>query len=220
MPPIEMNDLLDERGVIVATMQSLYKVLESDPGQLDRLARLTSCIVVDEAHHSTAKSYSKVLRKMHFNWDNRKNEVSELGIVLIGLTATPFRGTGDAVERANLKNRYADIFYPDIPYYDGSGGDKNQLPHALIDCQPSAYAGDHVRILGERSYDRDGHIGDDGYEWTIEKTRPFIHVYRTAGEHDGESLIKKMSGQNIDERFKDPGEYKITLTVTDNEGDM
>ena len=218
LPPMEMSDLLDERAVIVATMQSLDKVLKKDPDQLDRLARITSCIVVDEAHHSTARSYSDVLRKMHFNWDNRKREISELGIVLIGLTATPFRGTGGAEEKANLKRRYGDIFYPDIPYYGGGG---NQLPHALIDCQPSAHAGDYVRILGERSYDRDGYIRDDGYAWTIEKTRPFIHVYRSPGEAaDSGGEVRRASGRkNIVERFDDPGEYKITLTVTDNEGD-
>lgn len=219
LPPMEMSDLLDERAVIVATMQSLDKVLKNDPGQLDRLARLTSCIVIDEAHHSTAKSYSDVLRKMHFNWDNRKKEISELGIVLIGLTATPFRGTGDTVEKANLKRRYGDIVYPDIPYYDGGGGGRNQLPHALIDCQPSAHAGDYIRILGERSYDRDGYIRDDGYAWTIEKTRPFIHMFRVAGEADDGGKAKRLDGRNIAVRLDDPGEYKITLTVTDNEGD-
>ena len=220
LPSMEMSDLLDERGVIVATMQSLDKVLKKDPGQLDRLARLTSCIVVDEAHHSTARSYTNVLRKMHFNWDNRKREISELGIVLIGLTATPFRGTGDAEEKAQLKRRYGDVVYPDIPYYDGGGGGGNERPHALIDCQPSAYAGDPVRILGERSYDRDGYIRDDGYEWTIERTRPFIDVYRSPGEAGGEGKARRIGGQkNIVEQLDDPGEYKITLTVTDNEGD-
>ena len=219
LPPMEMADLLDERAVIVATMQSLDKVLKKDPGQLERLARLTSCIVVDEAHHSTAKSYSDVLSRMHFNWNNRKKEISELGIVLIGLTATPFRGTGDAEEKAQLTRRYGGVVYPDIPYY-GDGGDKNQRPHALIDCQPSAYAGDHVRILGERSYDRDGHIRDDGYIWAIEKTRPFIDMYRGRGASGGGDRAKIKSGQkNIVERFSAPGEYKITLTVTDNEGD-
>ena len=221
LPSMEMGDLLDERAVIVATMQSLDKVLKNDPGQLDRLARLTSCIVVDEAHHSTARSYSDVLRKMHFNWDNRKKEISELGIVLIGLTATPFRGTGDAEEKNQLKRRYGDVVYPDIPYYDGGGGaGGNERPHALIDCQPSAYAGDHVRILGGRSYDRDGYIRDDGYLWTIEKTRPFIDMYRSPGEAGGERAARRIDGQkNIVVQLDDPGEYKITLTVTDNEGD-
>ena len=221
LPSMEMSDLLDERGIIVATMQSLDKVLKKDPGQLDRLARLTSCIVVDEAHHSTASSYTNVLRRMHFNWNNRKKEISELGIVLIGLTATPFRGTGDDEEKENLKRRYGDVVYPDIPYYDGGDGDgKNERPHALIDCQPSAYAGDPVRILGGRSYDRDGYIRDDGYLWTIEKTGRFIDVYRSPGEADVERKVKRTGGQkNIVEHLDDPGEYKITLTVTDNEGD-
>ena len=224
LPSMEMSDLLDERGVIVATMQSLDKVLKKDPGQLDRLARLTSCIVVDEAHHSMASSYTSVLRQMHFNWNNRKKEMSELGIVLIGLTATPFRGTGDDEERENLKRRYGDVVYPDIPYYSGGGAGGNESPHALIDCQPSAYVGDPVRILGERSYDRDGYIRDDGYLWTIERTGRFIDMYRSPAEAEAEagggSEARRIDGQkNIVVQLDDPGEYKITLTVTDNEGD-
>ena len=98
---MDLDDLLDEKGVIVATIQSLNKLLGS--GQLKELADLTSCIIVDEAHHATASSYSKVLREMGFNWDNTKAEISTKGIILIGLTATPFRGTGDGSDTEKLK---------------------------------------------------------------------------------------------------------------------
>lgn len=213
------DSLLDKRGVIVATIQSLGKVLRNDPDQLERLARLTSCIVVDEAHHALAQSYSDVLEKMGFNWSNRKKEISELGIVLIGLTATPFRGTGGDEEKARLARRFGAVHYPSIPYL---GAEKNQRPHALVDCQPSAYAGTPVRILGARSYDRDGFIGDDGYEWEIEKTRRFIDLYRGGGDGDqeggGDRWVYR-ARKNIVHVFGDPGEYRVTLTVTDNEGD-
>ena len=212
------DSLLDKRGVIVATIQSLGKVLRNDPDQLERLARLTSCIVVDEAHHALAQSYSDVLEKMGFNWKNRKKEISELGIVLIGLTATPFRGTGGDEEKATLARRFGAVHYPSIPYL---GTEKNQRPHALVDCQPSAYAGTPVRILGARSYDRDGFIADDGYEWVIEKTRRFIDLYRGGddGQEGGGDRWVYRARKNIVHEFGDPGEYKVTLTVTDNEGD-
>ena len=219
LPSMKMGDLLDEKGVIVATIQSLDKVLKNDPDQLDSLARATSCIVVDEAHHSTARSYSDVLRRMHFNWDNRKKEISELGIILVGLTATPFRGTGSDEERAQLRRRYGGVHYPAIPDH---GEGSNLRPHALVDCQQSAYAGDYVRILGEKSYDRDGFIRDRGYRWTIEKTRRFVDLYRNGGDGGGgpaEDARTFEGEKNIVQRFDEPGEYKVTLTVTDNEGD-
>ena len=213
------DSLLDKKGVIVSTIQSLDKVRRNDPGQLGRLARLTSCIVVDEAHHALASSYSDVLRQMGFNWDNRKKEISELGIVLIGLTATPFRGTGGDDEKTKLARRFGAVHYPVIPYM---GAAKNLRPHALVDCQASAHAGTKVRILGARSYDRDGFIMDGGYEWEIEKTRRFIDLYRKGDGEDpeagGDKWVYK-AAKNIDHEFKDPGEYKVTLTVTDNEGD-
>ena len=216
--PPPTDSLLGKKGVIVATIQSLGKDLGNGSGHLERLARLTSCIVIDEAHHALAPSYTEVLQKMGFNWNNRKKEISELGIVLIGLTATPFRGTGGDEERAKLARRFGAVHYPTIPY---RGDDRNQRPHALVDCQASAYAGDRVRILGARSYDRDGFIRDDGYKWTIEKTRRFIDLYRKAGDDStaaGDEWTYKGS-KNIVHEFGETGEYKVTLTVTDNEGD-
>ena len=160
-----MDDLLDEKGVIIATIQSLYKLLEGERAeQLTSLSRLTSCIIIDEAHHSVAPIYSGVLRKMGFNW--RRKEVSDRGIVLIGLTATPFRGKGDGEDTRMLVRRYGGVYFPTIPYSDGI---ENYKPHALIDCPTFALAGEHVRILGERSYDRDGFIRDTDYIWTIKQ---------------------------------------------------
>lgn len=203
LPNLGMDDLLDEKGVIIATIQSLYKLLEGERAeQLTSLSRLTSCIIIDEAHHSVAPIYSGVLRKMGFNW--RRKEVSDRGIVLIGLTATPFRGKGDGEDTKMLVRRYGGVYFPTIPYSEGI---ENYKPHALIDCPTFALAGEHVRILGERSYDRDGFIRDTDYIWTIKQQG-------TAGN---EWTFEKK--KNVTFQFPKPGEYEITLEVTDNEDD-
>ena len=48
----------------MASIQSLRKLLPEQLELLERLGRLTSCIVIDEAHHSVAPSHTDVLRAM------------------------------------------------------------------------------------------------------------------------------------------------------------
>ena len=205
LPSLEMDELFDEKGVIVATIQSLHKIYKRDPSQLETLGRLTSCIIMDEAHHSTGQSYSDTLRKMGFNWDNRKKEISEMGVILIGLTATPFKGRGNNEETERLKRRYAGVFFPSISHYDGAD---NFDPHAIIDCQMFAHADEDVRILGKRSYYRDGFIREDDYNWKISRGK------KAAGK-----VWRFERTKNVTFRFPEPGEYRISLTVTANDGD-
>ncbi len=214
LPKLGMDDLLDEKGVIIATIQSLHKIHKNQSNQLENLSKLTSCIIIDEAHHSVADSYSQVLRTMGFNFDLRKQEISTLGIILIGLTATPFRGTGDNIETDRLKRWYDGIYFPSIPYAEGT---ENFSPHALIDCQTFAYVGESIRILGEKSYDRDGYIKEEDYSWTITKVKRFVDIYSKNVKHHDEWTFEKT--KNITFTFPEPGEYKITLTVVDNEGE-
>ena len=197
LPSLDIEDLLDEKGVIVASIQALYSIGHSKPQDLANLGNYISCIVVDEAHHSVAPSYSFVLRRMGFNWDNRKKEISEKGIILLGLTATPFRGSGD-VETRRLHRWYNGVYFPAISHMENV---EDAKPHALIDCPAAAYAGTAVRIMGEKSYDLDGFITDhawtirgNGGDWTYPNARNAVHV------------------------FKKPGEYHIGLAVTDNDG--
>ena len=201
LPDLEIEDLLDEKGVIVASIQSLYSIGHSKPKELASLGNYVSCIVVDEAHHSVAPSYSFVLRKMGFNWDNRKKEISEKGIILLGLTATPFRGAGDG-ETRRLHRWYNGVHFPTISYIGSAEGSK---PHALIDCPPAAYSGDTVRMLGEKSYDLDGFIDDGGHHWTVR------------GQNGSEWTYPGQ--KNAAHLFAEPGRYEIELRVTDNDGD-
>ena len=216
LPKMGMADMLDDRSVMVATIQSLHKILGKNPDQLEALGRLTSCIVIDEAHHSITPSYSSVLQKMGFNWKNRKTEISEWKIVLIGLTATPFRGSGDNKETERLKRRYGDIYFPVIPYIQDS---TNYRPHALIDCQTSARAGEDVHILGEQSYDRDGFIRESDYFWNIRRLGPNAHNGADLSNWSRRHEWLLQGDKNVTFKFQEPGTYKITFKVIDNEGD-
>ena len=157
------------------------------PDELENLGNYVSCIVVDEAHHSIAPSYSAVLRKMGFNWDNRKAEISEKGGILLGLTATPFRGGGD-VETKRLHRWYNGVHFPTISYIESAEETK---PHALIDCASAAYAGDTVRMLGAKSYDLDGFIVE--HNWKVRS----------------EDQEWSYSGASTYHKFKKPGRYDL-----------
>ena len=193
MPDLQLEDLMDERGIIVASIQSLYSMGRSKPQELEALGNHISCIVVDEAHHSVAPSYAYVLRKMGFNWDNRKKEISEKGIILLGLTATPFRGAGDE-ETRRLLRWYNGVYFPTIPDVESQ-----TRPHALADCPSTAYVGDTVRMLGEKSYVLDGYI--KSYSWSIR----------------GDTLQQEYNQKNAAHIFREAGTYAIELTVTDND---
>lgn len=80
--------------VVVASVQTL-----SRPRRLARIARDFSTVVVDEAHHSTAKTYERILRALGC--------LDEAGPLTLGVTATPERH-----DRAPLGS----IWHPEIVY--------------------------------------------------------------------------------------------------------
>ena len=84
--------------VIVATIQTLATRLKRRDGLNDFLADI-GVVVLDEAHRSIAPTFTPVMRELGLTrWQRRK-------IVLIGLTATPYRGYNEA-ETAWLVRRY------------------------------------------------------------------------------------------------------------------
>ena len=212
----KLEEEYSERSIIISTIQSLNAVYRRSPQIIERLSDLTSCIVIDEAHHSVADSYRDFLEKMGFNINLRKQEMSTKGIVLIGLTATPFRGSGDNIETQQLLRRFGRLYFPTIPNYEN---EENFKPHALIDCQSYAQVEDEIQIIGERSYDRDGFIKKEDFKWKITKIPSKISEIYSNSETTGESEWTFEKIRNIDFSFPAEGEYKISLEVTDNEGD-
>lgn len=90
-------------GVVVASIQKLYEMSLSDEQResLVRFASDTAAVVVDEAHHATASSYTSVLEIFGITFGRG----IESPIPLLGLTATPYRGS-DAEENRRLARRF------------------------------------------------------------------------------------------------------------------
>jgi superfamily II DNA or RNA helicase len=81
--------------VVVATIQKLPGCIK-DPDYA-WLAE-AGCVVIDEAHHSTTPSYSRLLRWLGLQGRRQTRP-------LVGLTATPYRGVSEA-ETKRLVDRY------------------------------------------------------------------------------------------------------------------
>lgn len=107
--------VLGEGGVIVASIQKLYRASQEVEGtrELEDLGRRLGALVFDEAHHAIAPSYTQVLRALGLEVGRRKG----LPVPLLGLTATPYRNqeeTGRLVQRfqANLLVPWPDDVNP------------------------------------------------------------------------------------------------------------
>lgn len=88
--------------VVVATIQTLTRVAEADKKSPTAAKyhwmQRPEVVVIDEAHGATTRSYTTVLK-----WFGRST--SQSGKPLLGLTATPFRGTNEQETKA-LANRF------------------------------------------------------------------------------------------------------------------
>ncbi len=90
-------------GVIIASIQKLNETIQIDAGkeELARIAEDTAVVVVDEAHHAIAQSYTAVLEAFGFIFGRSNRSL----MPLLGLTATPYRGI-NSEENLNLARRF------------------------------------------------------------------------------------------------------------------
>ena len=132
------NEVPEEPGVfqlVIATIDKLKSVIDRQTAEYDWL-REASVVVIDEAHTSIAPSYTQVLEWLGRSGRARKGEVPR---PLIGLTATPFRGTSSD-ETARLVRRYGQnrldhgAFTTDDPYEDlQRKGVLAKVKHRILD---------------------------------------------------------------------------------------
>lgn len=86
--------------VVVASFQTLVNAIYNS--EYDWL-KATPLVIIDEAHRAAAQSYTKIL-----NWTGRTT--TQRDGLLLGLSATPFRGTADSDETKRLQSRFDNNF--------------------------------------------------------------------------------------------------------------
>jgi len=187
----------------------------------------TITIVIDEAHEVTGEGYQNFLAAMGFDYSGRNVEkINKNNIVLIGLSATPYKGSGirdesssediddlddfmnmdTDKEPAYFKNLdkytrlihkiFGRIFVP-IPERSGT----SSHPIAMINAPHTAYVGDSIKISGTDSYDL---YSDITFSW---KTFSF-----------GGEKIPDHTEPEFYQQFKKEGTYQITLEVKNGMG--
>ena len=196
--PLPTNDL----HVIVATVQTLYARLDRRTSEYEFLADF-KLVVFDEAHRSTARTFTTVMKEIGLTRFQKADEP-----FLLGLTATPYRGH-DEEETARLARRYGSVRLD-------SGAFTSDDPEAVIrqlqDMGVLAHA-DHETIEGEtRPLEEilDGTLAQDELkckldEWrrrpwlparveeriarSAARTKRIVEAYETYVERDWATLI-------------------------------
>ena len=213
----DKGEINEENGIIIASIQSLYKISKNvDQGLLPELGESLSIVIIDEAHHAvpTNKSYNKVLNAIGFDFRNSMKkgiDIHENQVCLLGLTATPFRGTDQLGKSTkDLLNRFGTKKRILWPPFSENAINENILPHAHLDVQKTAYQFERVKLYGERSYDKDGKIKN--YRFIVQK------LFSSSDSENSIISDETYAEKNIDFEFKEHGRYQIQLIVTDDDG--
>ena len=196
-----------------------------DSPELDELRKNTIAIVIDEAHEVDSEGYQNFLAAMGFDQSpNKRGQDKKIyntqNIVLIGLTATAYKGSGIA-QRSDEDNDFAsDDTVPDyFKKLDAAtkkihrmfGGVFVPIPHrsisdsppvAIIDVPLTGQIGDSLKISGSNSYDQ---YSDLSYIWEISTFEKIIYKTNSELESDVPEFYYK---------FTEQGGYSIKLTVS------
>jgi len=203
-----------------------YRVDQYDNSEIFKKIRSqTIAIVIDEAHEVTGETYQSFLAAMGFDFTNRKESKSKRNrnnIVLIGLTATPYKGSGYQIDmfepqiddelseftkfddeqdppylkKLDLKTKLIHKIFGGvyIPIPEKQHLDSNPLP--IIEAPSYSYVGDYVKISGLKSFDN---YSDLEYFWEIS-----VIGSKTITNNEGVFYHK----------FQNDGTHNIKLTIT------
>lgn len=107
--------------VVVATWQKVHANLQDSTYEW---LKDTPLVIIDEAHTALAKSFTEILE-----WTGRAHNKRDK--LLLGLTATPFRGRQDTDETRRLRRRFDDNILDEGVFGDVPPMQKLQEDHVL-----------------------------------------------------------------------------------------
>lgn len=93
-------------GAVVASIQQLYIRIKENDEVLNEILKNCGAVIIDEAHHATAKSYQAL-------FDKARELVGEELFPICGLTATPGRNNGETVKLVDQFEAY--LIHPTLP---------------------------------------------------------------------------------------------------------
>lgn len=143
----------------VEKKESTYRVDRYHDSELfKKIREQTIALVIDEAHEAGSPAYLDVFASLGFDFSGRKDRpINRSDIVLIGLTATPYRGTENDMK--SLQKYFGYIYIP-IPEKEH----KSPSPIPVIDAPEYSHVDKSIRISGMKSFDP---FSELDYEWQI-----------------------------------------------------
>lgn len=131
-------------GAVVASIQQLHTRVKNNDEALNEILKNCGAVIIDEAHHATAKSYQELFNRA-------KELVGEDLFPICGLTATPGRSNDETVQLVDQFEAY--LIHPTLP--DVEKYDKNPLLY----FRERGYLAEPIFLLHEDGEEIE--IGDD-----------------------------------------------------------
>ncbi|WP_227394972.1 DEAD/DEAH box helicase [Jeotgalibacillus aurantiacus] len=128
----EVEDMIG--GAVIASIQQLYSRIQSGDEALEEILANCGAMIIDEAHHATAKSYRAL-------FDRARELAGDDLFPICGLTATPGRSNDETMKLVDQFDAY--LIHPSFPDM------KEYNDHPLRYFRKEGYLAEPVFILHE-----------------------------------------------------------------------
>lgn len=184
----ELNNLVKNTNVLVVTMGIISKM---DEESIDIIKDYFSTVIIDEAHHIAAKT-----------WSSFKSKIKELKI--IQFTATPFRNDnkkidGKIIYNYPLKKAQEDGYFKKIKFipvieYEKSKYDYTVAQRAIEVLEKDIKDGyDHIMLVRANTQEKAARLYNEIYNNYYTKYNPVLITSEKSKKNNQKSLDKLKS---------------------------